>query len=402
MPSAPTHLPRIALKAGREHSVLRRHPWIFSGAVARSESTGPEGELVLVCDASGCVLGSGYTSDEGSIVVKMLSFDARPIDANFWRTAVAEAFASRHRLGLLTDPGTTACRVINAEGDGLPGLVCDRYNDTYVLQFQSAGAAAQEEAIVDALLAAAPRLPAGIFLKSKDARGGPDAERVGRYLHGAGGDPIVTERGLRFEVDWERGQKTGFFLDQRDNRTLLRSLAAGARVLNAFCYTGGFTLNALAGGAQSVVSVDTSARALELLDRNLALASFAGAHETVRDDVLQFVDRDARAFDIIVLDPPAFVKHRGALRGGLQGYRKVNRFGFARVEPGGLLFTFSCSQAVTPELFRDEVLAAAKDVGRPVQILHQLHQAPCHPVSLFHPEGEYLKGLVLRVGPLPP
>lgn len=395
-----TDLPDVVLQPGREHSVQRRHPWIFSGAIASRSDDGVEGELVTVRDSRGRALGCGYTSAEGSIAVKMLHFGGAELEPGFWVGRVKEAAALRRRLGLFDSKDTSAFRLLNAEGDGVPGLICDHYGSTLVVQFQSAGISLQREAILEALLSGLPA-PAAVYLKNREGKPRPNetaSTETSGYLYGEKENTVVAEGGIRFEIDWERGQKTGFFLDQRDNRALLRRLAGGARVLNTFCYTGGFSINALAGGAASVVSVDTSAAALEILERNLSQNSFDGSHETVRDDVLQFVERDNRTFDIIVLDPPAFVKHRGALRGGLQGYRKINRFGFERVEAGGLLFTFSCSQAVTPELFREEVLQAARESGRTVQVLYQLHQAPCHPVSLFHPEGEYLKGLVVRVG----
>ena len=417
-----TSQPILRLKSGRERAVLRRHPWIFSGALEGTIKHLEDGELVTICSADSKPLAVGYTSNEGSIAVKILSFGGGELSDSYWSELFQRSFLLRERLQLGVSSGdqtgeaTTGYRVVNAEGDGAPGLICDRYGDTYVLQFQTRGVAREEQRIVAALLATAPGKVARIVRKMPTGKGakGDSGDKVGdkagdklaTCIHGEPGEAVFLENGLKFIADWEKGQKTGFFLDQRDNRALLRRYAHGARVLNTFCYTGGFSIAALAGGASKVVSIDASQQALSVLEENLKLNGFGcesggavsgGLHQTLKEDVLRYVGETPRGFDVVVLDPPAFVKHRDALRSGLKGYRKVNRFGFDQLSSGGLLFTFSCSQAVTTEMFRSEVFEAACEAGRSAQVLHELHQAPCHPISLHHPEGDYLKGLVVRV-----
>ena len=408
----------VTLKPGKDQSLRRRHPWVFSGAIARLQGEVVEGVAVTVLAAGGEVLGVGHYAP-GSIAVRMLDFgpEATLPDAAFWESRLRNAYQLRQRLGLagqiLTDshpeqspilssthsPITNVYRLAHAEGDGLPGLIIDVYGDTAVVQAHSAGMYHARPQIVAALQAVVPGLRA-IYDKSAEtvpAKAAPAAQNG--YLLGAatGQEHVVTENGHRFVVDWETGQKTGFFIDQRDNRALLARYAAGRRVLNTFCYTGGFSVYALAAGAALVHSVDSSKRAIELTERNALLAPHADRHEAYAQDVFAFLKDRHNQYDLIVLDPPAFAKHLSARHNALMGYKRLNVAGIRQIAPGGLLFTFSCSQVVSMELFEGAVMAAAIEAGRPARILHRLTQPADHPVSLFHPEGEYLKGLVLAV-----
>lgn len=398
-----TH-PVLKLRRGKEESLDRFHPWVFSGALVQmpGEDSGiEEGDLVTVEASDGRVIGTGHFQI-GSIAVRMLSFDAsESIDDEFYRRRLREAFALRKALGLMREDNT-AFRLVHGEGDFLPGLVVDVYGPTAVLQAHSPGMHFAREVIARELVELPGAGIRSVYYKSETtlpykAHLDPqNAYIIGDYL----GDEAL-ENGLRFRIDWLRGQKTGFFVDQRDNRTLLRRYSAGRRVLNMFCYTGGFSVYSLAGDAQSVDSVDSSAKAVSLTDANVAMnfgPDAGGRHRSFAEDAFKFLDNmEQGAYDLIVLDPPAFAKHRSALRNALRGYQRINARAFEKIAPGGVLFTFSCSQAVSKEQFRLAVFSAAAQSGRRVRILHQLTQPADHPVNIYHPEGEYLKGLVLYV-----
>lgn len=380
---------KIVLKNGRDNAIRRFHPWIFSGAIEKLPELA-RGEPVEVFSSGGEYLASGYYSGEGSIAVKLLTWTRQPIDQKFFSDAIRSAFEHRKRIGLFDDSRTNAFRLVNAEGDSLPGLVVDFYDGTAVLQCQSVGMAGFRELIVTALQEVLGTHLQTIYDKSQDETGA-------RYLLGEPSSCVIVENGLKFHVDWEKGQKTGFFLDQRENRALVRRYAAGRSVLNAFCYTGGFSVSALAGGAAFVRSIDSSTGAIQLLAENVAANFDSPAHEGIVADYLEYIRGAKDEFDLIVLDPPAFAKHRAAVESAVKGYRSINLHAFQTIRRQGLLFTFSCSQLISPDLFRQTIADAAYRAGRRVRILHQLHQAPCHPVSLGHEEGGYLKGLVLQV-----
>lgn len=396
-------IPQIYLHRGKEESLLRRHPWVFSGAIdyvkAESEEEIAEGAVVDVFGKSGDFLARGHFQI-GSIAVRVLSFRQEEIDAAWWRDRIAAAYALRRTLGL-TDSGETTCyRLMHGEGDSLPGLVVDVYGTTAVVQCHSVGMYRSRLQIADALLACFGSRITAVYDKSSQTV--PFNARLGAvdgYLRGAASVPLtVRENGLRFLVNWEAGQKTGFFLDQRENRELVRRYAAGRTVLNTFCYTGGFSVYALAGGAVEVCSVDSSERAVALADENVRLNFGPEAkHTSLAADAVEHLRDIGDRYDLIILDPPAFAKHHKVLGNAMQGYRRLNARAIAQIRPGGILFTFSCSQAVSKELFRTTVFSAAAQAGRRVRILHQLTQPADHPINIYHPEGEYLKGLVLYV-----
>lgn len=395
-------LPVLRLRRGKEESLDRFHPWVFSGALVRMPQDGDgidEGDLVTVAASDGRIIGTGHFQI-GSIAVRMLSFDAdETIDEAFYASRIADAFRMRRALGLPSE-ATTAFRLVHGEGDFLPGLVVDVYGHTAVVQAHSPGMHFARNIIARALVALPEAGIRNVYYKSETTlpyKAHLDPQND--YIIGSYDGDTALENGLTFHVDWLRGQKTGFFVDQRDNRELLRRYSRGRRVLNMFCYTGGFSVYALAGGAQSVASVDSSAKAISLTDANVALNFPGGApHTSHAEDAFKFLDAmEDGAYDLILLDPPAFAKHRSALRNALQGYRRLNARAFAKIAPGGILFTFSCSQAVSREQFRLAVFSAAASTGRRVRILHQLTQPADHPVNIYHPEGEYLKGLVLYV-----
>lgn len=388
----------LRLRRGKEESLDRLHPWVFSGALTEMPRDIDEGSVVRVTAHDGRLIGVGHFQI-GSIAVRMLDFADTPVDDAFFARRLSEAYAMRRMLGLQrTD--NNAFRLVHGEGDFLPGLVVDVYGDTAVVQAHSPGMHFVRDIIARELV----RLPnagiANVYYKSETtlpykARLDPQND----YIVGSYSGNVALENGLQFHIDWLRGQKTGFFVDQRDNRALLRGYSAGRRVLNMFCYTGGFSVYALAGGAEKVVSVDSSAKAVSLTEANVQL-NFPGdsRHEAVAEDAFRHLDAmKSGAYDLIVLDPPAFAKHRSALHNALQGYRRLNARAFEKIAPGGVLFTFSCSQAVSREQFRVAVFSAAAQSRRRVRILHQLTQPADHPVSIYHPEGEYLKGLVLYV-----
>ena len=394
---------KIILKPRREESLLRFHPWVFSGAVARIVGHPAEGDLVSVCSADGKLLCCGHYQI-GSIAVRVLSFDEDPTQADFWLRMLTRAYKLREAYGLATSAQTTCYRLVHGEGDGLPGLIIDYYDGVCVLQAHSVGMFRAKAAISEALQRLyGPRLKAVYDKSSGTAPFKAGLELIDGYLYKAEGfesdEQAVLENGNKFLVNWCEGQKTGFFLDQRENRFRVGSLAAGRRVLNLFCYTGGFSIYALAGGAAHVDSVDSSKRAMEMVDRNVALNGFSQEqHTSYCTDAIEFVKNvpDA-AYDLMIVDPPAFAKHRGALKNALRAYQRLNAAAIAKVAPGGFVFTFSCSQVVDKEAFALAVFSAAAETGRSVRILDRLNQPADHSVNIYHPEGEYLKGLLLYV-----
>ncbi len=397
-------IPQIYLRRGKEESLLRRHPWIFSGAIdhirAEEESEIVEGALVDVYTRSGDFIARGHYQI-GSIAVRVLSFEQEPIDAEWWRRKIAVAYDVRRTLSLTDDARTTCYRLVHGEGDGLPGLVVDIYGTTAVVQCHSVGMYRSRQQIADALCAVyGERLTAIYDKSSQTVPYNARLNAVDGYLRGSSDheSQVVAENGNRFLVNWEKGQKTGFFLDQRENRELVKRYAAGRTVLNTFCYTGGFSVYALAGGAKEVCSVDSSERAVELAAENVRLNFGDGAaHTAVAADAVEYLKHIGDSYDLIILDPPAFAKHHKVLGNAMQGYKRLNARALSQIKSGGILFTFSCSQAVSKELFRTTVFSAAAIAGRKVRILHQLTQPPDHPIDIYHPEGEYLKGLVLYV-----
>lgn len=389
---------KIYLKPKKEESLLRFHPWVFSGAIQGMERKPEEGDLVEVYSSDNRFLAIGHYQI-GSIAVRVLSFEKRSIDHQFWVDRIRSAYQLRCILGLANTPNNNTFRLIHGEGDALPGLVIDMYANTTVMQAHSVGmhkcrmeiAAALKEVVGDALQ--------NIYYKSETTLPyKADLNSENGYLLGQDVDDIALENGLKFYVDWQKGQKTGFFVDQRENRKLLEHYAKGRSVLNMFCYTGGFSFYAMRGGANLVHSVDSSAKAISLTNRNVEL-NFPGdpRHEAYAEDAFKYLERMGSNYDLIILDPPAFAKHKDVLRNALQGYRKLNAIAFEKIKPGGILFTFSCSQVVSKENFRLAVFSAAAQSKRNVRILHQLTQPADHPVNIYHPEGEYLKGLVLYV-----
>lgn len=398
---------RIFLRRGRDEALQRFHPWVFSGAIAKSDGQPEEGEVVDVCSSDGTFMARGHCQI-GSIAVRVLTFDDREdIDAAFWRRRIEAAYDVRRAAGLTDSEQTTCYRLVHGEGDGLSGLVIDIYGAedgssmTAVVQCHTVGMFLSREQIATALREVYGDRLTSIYDKSSQTvpfNAGLDAHDG--YLYGKSAHPVaVLENGNKFYVDWVKGQKTGFFLDQRYNRYLVGEYARGRRLLNTFCYTGGFSVYGLAGGAERVVSVDSSAIAVELTDRNMELNFGPDApHKAVAEDTFEFLRSVEKGeFDMIILDPPAFAKHQRVLKNATQGYKRLNAAAMEKIAPGGILFTFSCSQAVSSELFRTTVFSAAAIAKRNVRILHQLTQPADHPVNIFHPEGEYLKGLVLYV-----
>lgn len=393
---------KVYLRRGKEESLLRRHPWIFSGAVEyiKADEEPREGDLVDVHTKQGDFIARGHYQI-GSIAVRVLTFDEEPIDAAWWRSRIASAYDVRRLLGLTEDPRTTCYRLVHGEGDALPGLVVDLYGSTAVVQCHSVGMYRSRREIADAIREVYGDRVTAIYDKSSQTvpyKAGLNA--VDGYLYGRAeqASQTVLENGHRFLVNWEEGQKTGFFIDQRRNRELVERYAAGRTVLNTFCYTGGFSVYAMAGGAREVVSVDSSERAVKLADENMRLNFGPDVnHSSLAVDAVEYLKEIGPKYDLIILDPPAFAKHHKVLGNAMQGYKRLNARALAQIRPGGILFTFSCSQAVSKELFRTTVFSAAAIAGRKVRILHQLTQPADHPINIYHPEGEYLKGLVLYV-----
>lgn len=385
----------IQLKRGKEESLRRFHPWVFSGAIQHVDAGVAEGDVVRVVTAGGEFIAVGHYQ-EGSIAVRVLTFSDVAIDDRFWASRLQSALDMRLAIGVADSPANNTYRLVHGEGDNLPGLIIDVYGQTAVMQAHSIGMHLSRRQIAAQLVSVMGNRLQHVYYKSETTL--PFMELENGFLYGGSQDNVAVENGLKFYVDWLRGQKTGFFVDQRENRSLLEQYARGKRVLNMFCYTGGFSVYAMRGGAELVHSVDSSAKAIELTNRNVAL-NFAGdeRHKAFCDDAFKFLDGAEGQYDLIVLDPPAFAKHRGALHNALKGYTRLNQKAFQMIEPGGLLFTFSCSQVVTKDHFRNAVFTAAALARRKVRILHQLHQPADHPVNIYHPEGEYLKGLVLYV-----
>lgn len=387
----------VYLKRGKDASLKRFHPWVFSGAVGKMDKDIEEGDLVRVVDADGQFIAVGHYQI-GSIAVRVLSFEDVVIDASFWELRLQNALELRRSAGLLR-PDNTIFRLVHGEGDGLPGLIIDIYEQTAVMQAHSVGMHYCRKAIAEALMRVFGNQLKSVYYKSETTlpyKAHLESEAV--YLYGSEQPDVAKEYGLSFHIDWLKGQKTGFFVDQRENRKLLEHYAQGRKVLNMFCYTGGFSVYALRGGATEVHSVDSSARAIEVTDSNVAL-NFPDCnnHYSYAEDAFKFLQAMDDSYDLIVLDPPAFAKHKEALHNALKGYTRLNAKAFEKIKHGGILFTFSCSQAVNKEQFRLAVFTAAAQSGRFVRILHQLHQPADHPINIYHPEGEYLKGLVLYV-----
>ena len=394
---------QIYLRRGKEESLLRRHPWIFSGAIERIKCSGDEikeGEIVDVFTKQGDFIARGHYQI-GSIAVRVLTFEQEAIDQEWWNKKIAVAYDVRRTLDLTDNEATTCYRLIHGEGDSLPGLVVDIYGTTAVVQCHSVGMYLSRMAIAEALRNVYGERLSAIYDKSSQTvpfKAGLNAVDGYIWGHSEHKSQVVLENGQKFLVNWEEGQKTGFFLDQRYNRELVKHYAKGRTVLNTFCYTGGFSVYAAAGGAVEVCSVDASERAVKLADENMRL-NFGDKipHEAVAADAVEYIKQIGSKYDLIILDPPAFAKHHKVLGNAMQGYKRINARALSQIKSGGILFTFSCSQAVSKELFRTTVFSAAAIAGRKVRILHQLTQPADHPINIYHPEGEYLKGLVLYV-----
>lgn len=389
---------KVYLKAGKEESLKRFHPWVFSGAIARIEGEPEEGEVVDVYTSKKEFIACGHFQI-GSIAVRVLTFRQEEINRDFWKHRLEVALDLRRSLNLVDNPENNTYRLVHGEGDNLPGLIVDVYGQTAVMQAHSAGMHVYRMEIAEALSEVMGDIVKHIYYKSETtlpfkADLGPE----NGFIKGSSPENVALENGLKFHVDWLKGQKTGFFVDQRENRHLLERYSKGRNVLNMFCYTGGFSFYAMRGGANLVHSVDSSAKAIDLTNQNVEL-NFPGdaRHQAYAEDAFKYLDRMGDQYDLIILDPPAFAKHRDALRNALRGYSKLNAKAFEKIKPGGILFTFSCSQVVDKKDFRNAVFTAAAQSGRSVRILHQLTQPGDHPVNIYHPEGEYLKGLVLYV-----
>lgn len=389
---------QVYLKKGKDESLKRFHPWIFSGAISHKEASIEEGDVVRVLTSEGTFIALGHYQS-GSIAVRVLRFKDRPIDDEFWRSRLESALKMRVAIGIADNPRGNTFRLVHGEGDNLPGLIIDCYGKTAVMQAHSVGMHRCRKTICRILLEVMGSRIENVFYKSEATLPLRDKyEEESGFLSGGNADNVAIENGLKFHIDWLKGQKTGFFIDQRDNRSLLEKYSRGRSVLNMFCYTGGFSVYAMRGGAKLVHSVDSSAKAIELARSNVEM-NFPGdqRHEAFNEDAFKFLEGHDEKYDLIILDPPAFAKHRSALHNALKGYIRLNLKGFQRIEPGGILFTFSCSQAVNKDQFRAAVFTAAAQAHRRVRILHQLHQPADHPINIYHPEGEYLKGFVLYV-----
>ncbi|MDR0828710.1 MAG: class I SAM-dependent rRNA methyltransferase [Prevotellaceae bacterium] len=387
----------ITLKPKKEESIKRFHPWVFSGAIAKISGKVQEGDLVRVVDCKGDFLGIGHYQI-GSITVRIVSFEDKIIDRNFWADKIRAAYLMRKNIGVVDYQHNNAYRLIHGEGDNLPALVVDVYDSTAVLQAHSVGMYNIRHILAEIIVEEIAEVE-NVFCKSEGTLPfKAPVEPIDEYLIGEKTDCIAKENDILFYADWLKGQKTGFFIDQRENRSLLKHYAKNRDVLNMFCYTGGFSLYAMSGGANLVHSVDSSAKAISLTDKNIEM-NFANdtRHKSFAEDAFKFLENIDGKYDLIILDPPAFAKHRDALKNALQGYKRLNARAIEQIRSGGILFTFSCSQAVSKEQFRLAVFSAAAQTGRNVKILHQLTQAIDHPINIYHPEGEYLKGLVVYV-----
>lgn len=387
----------LQLRRGKSESLRRFHPWIFSGAIHRIPESLPEGALVRIVDENNKFMALGHYQI-GSIAVRVLSFVERPINAAFWVERLSEAFKVRKSLDLVR-PDNDIYRLVHGEGDQLPGLIIDVYGQTAVMQAHSVGMHCCRQEIAEALIEACEGEVKHVYYKSETTLPyKADLHQENGFLVGGDETNVATENGLKFHIDWLKGQKTGFFIDQRENRKLLESYSKGKSVLNMFCYTGGFSIYAMRGGATQVHSVDSSSKAIDLTRANAEL-NFPGdnRHEAFAEDAFKFLEKAGGDYDLVILDPPAFAKHKGALHNALKGYTRLNSIAFQKIRKGGIVFTFSCSQAVNKDQFRLAVFTAAAQSGRHVRILHQIHQPADHPINIYHPEGEYLKGLVLQV-----
>lgn len=388
----------IYLKKGKEESLKRFHPWVFSGALNKIDEGINEGDIVRVFSNTGDFLAVGHFQI-GSIAVRVLSFEDIEINGKFWEERLASALEARKAIGVADNNSGDTYRLVHGEGDNLPGLVIDCYGKTAVMQAHSVGMHTCRHEIANSLVKIMGGNIENVYYKSETTL--PFKAELGQengFIIGESNDDTAVENGLKFHVDWLKGQKTGFFVDQRDNRTLLEHYAKGRNVLNMFCYTGGFSVYAMRGGANLVHSVDSSAKAIALTDANMAL-NFPddSRHKSFCEDAFKFLDASENTYDLVILDPPAFAKHRSALHNALKGYTRLNAKAFSKIKPGGIMFTFSCSQVITKDNFRAAVFTAAATANRRVRILHQLHQPADHPINIYHPEGEYLKGLVLYV-----
>ena len=389
----------LYLKKGKEESLERFHPWIFSGAIHHIEGEPEEGEVVRVLTSEGDFIAVGHWQI-GSIAVRVLDFEDKAVDGAYWEDRLRVAYDLRCAIGVAGhEKGNDTYRLVHGEGDCLPGLVVDVYGKTAVMQAHSVGMHVARHEIARALVAVTGGTVENVYYKSETTL--PFKAELGQengFIVGGSTENVAVENGLKFHIDWLKGQKTGFFVDQRDNRSLLEHYAHGRAVLNMFCYTGGFSVYAMRGGATLAHSVDSSAKAIDLPRANVEL-NFPGdaRHEAYAEDAFKYLDAMGGQYDLIILDPPAFAKHKDALRQALKGYARLNAKAFSKIKPGGILFTFSCSQVVSKDHFRTAVFIAAAQSGRRVRILHQLHQPADHPVNIYHPEGEYLKGLVLYV-----
>ncbi len=388
---------RIQLRKGKDESLRRFHPWVFSGAILRIDDGIEEGDLVRVITFEGDFIAVGHYQ-QGSIAVRVLTFSDVEIDHAFWFSRLQSALRMRLAIGIADNPQNNTYRLVHGEGDHLPGLIIDIYGQTAVMQAHSIGMHLMRKEIAEVLAEVMESRVSHIYYKSETTLPFMTEDDMNGFLYGGSNDNIALENGLKFRVDWLRGQKTGFFVDQRENRSLLERYSKGKRVLNMFCYTGGFSFYAMRGGAELVHSVDSSAKAIALTKENVEL-NFPGdaRHEAYCEDAFKYLEKAGADYNLIILDPPAFAKHRGALHNALKGYTRLNQKAFEKIEPGGILFTFSCSQVVTKDHFRNAVFTAAALARRKVRILHQLHQPADHPINIYHPEGEYLKGLVLYV-----
>jgi 23S rRNA (cytosine1962-C5)-methyltransferase len=392
-------LKKVYLNPGKEESLKRFHPWVFSGAIHHIDATPEEGEIVEIYDSKQNFLALGHCQI-GSIAVRILSFENETIDKTFWKRRFETACQLRKQLGLAGNPDNNTYRLIHGEGDSLSGLIVDIYDHTAVMQAHSPGMHFARHELADALKEVLGDSIENIYYKSETTLPyKADLEAENGYLTGGQNrSAVAVENGLKFHVDWVKGQKTGFFIDQRDNRSLLERYSKGRSVLNMFCYTGGFSCYAMRGGAQLVHSVDSSAKAIALTNENIALNFPDDArHQSFAEDAFKYLEKMGDRYDLIILDPPAFAKHRNVLKNALQGYRKLNAAAIEKIKPGGIIFTFSCSQVVSKQDFRLAVFSAAASSGRKVKILHQLAQPADHPINIYHPEGEYLKGLILSV-----
>jgi 23S rRNA (cytosine1962-C5)-methyltransferase len=391
-------LAKIILKSGKDQSLKRFHQWVFSGAIKKITGNISEGDLVAVYSNKDEFLGLGHYQI-GSIAVRIISFSEITPDYDFWKSKIEKAWDYRQSLGFAENTETNVFRFIHAEGDGMPGLIADYYNGTVVLQMHSIGMYLIREELVKALREVLGEKVKAVYDKSaKTLPFKADIQPEDGFLFGESAENEVLEYGLKFKVDWQEGQKTGFFIDQRENRRLVQQYAENRDVLNMFCYTGGFSFYALKGGANLVHSVDASAKAIDLTNENVEL-NFPGdpRHTALTADAFEYLKEIKDKYDLIILDPPAFAKHRDSIHQALQGYKRINTRAFEQIRSGGILFTFSCSQVVSRERFREAVFSAAAISGRSVRILHQLTQPTDHPVNIYHPESEYLKGLVLYV-----